>query len=269
MARGRLPLRHAVALGVVQGPSELLPVSSSGHVLLVPAVLNWPYGRLDPSLRKAFEVALHAGTAAGLAVALRGDLTDLVRTLDHDRGAWLAIAAAPPSIAGFLLRRPVEVRLSTPRAVAVSQVLAGAALALADRRPDERHRDAAGSGDALAVGVAQAAALAPGVSRAGAVLTVLRLRRFERASASAIARRAAAPVMLAAAALQARLLARDGLPRGFIAPFLAGTTAAFASTVAATPLIRAMEGARSYAPIAGYRIALGALALIRLRRAAG
>ena len=69
-----LPLRHAVALGLLHGPAELLPVSSSAHITLVPWLLGWPYAELDPELRKAFEVVLHAGTAAALLIALRHEI---------------------------------------------------------------------------------------------------------------------------------------------------------------------------------------------------
>src|SRR5665213_1817974 len=70
-SRDRLSLRHALALGLAHGPSELLPISSSAHTILIPLLAGWPYGELDPELRKSFEVALHAGTAAALLVDLR------------------------------------------------------------------------------------------------------------------------------------------------------------------------------------------------------
>ena len=265
---GRLPIHHAVALGLVQGPTELLPVSSSGHVLLLPALLGWPYGRLEPALRKAFEVALHAGAATGLALVLRDELVDMVRTLDRRRTAWLVLTTAPPSAVGLLLRGPVERRLSAPGPVAAAQIAAGVTLALADRRPIDRNDGDTRPADALAIGVAQAAALAPGVSRAGAALSVLRLRRFDRRSASVMTRRVAAPVMLAAAALQVTRLAREGLPAGVVVPFLAGTGAAFASTVASARLVRVLDIASSYAPLAAYRVMLGVLGLTRVRCAA-
>ncbi len=72
-------LRDALALGALHGPAELLPISSSGHVELIPWLAGWEYTELDPELRKAFEVALHAGTAAALLVALRGEVEDAVR----------------------------------------------------------------------------------------------------------------------------------------------------------------------------------------------
>src|SRR5204863_4758752 len=76
-AADALPLRHALALGLLHGPAELLPVSSSGHVTLVPWLAGWPYAELDGELRKAFEVALHAGTAAALLVALRDEVREV------------------------------------------------------------------------------------------------------------------------------------------------------------------------------------------------
>ena len=81
--RDALPLRHAVALGALHGPAELLPISSSGHVTLVPWLAGWPYPELDPELRKAFEIALHAGTAAALLIGLRGEVAGAVRGLDR------------------------------------------------------------------------------------------------------------------------------------------------------------------------------------------
>ena len=73
------PLREAVALGVLHGPAELLPISSSGHIALIPWLLDWRYNELDPELRKSFEVALHAGTAAALLITLREEVADAVR----------------------------------------------------------------------------------------------------------------------------------------------------------------------------------------------
>jgi undecaprenyl-diphosphatase len=234
--------------------------------VLAPALLGWPYDRLDARHRKAFEVALHAGTAAGLGVALRREVAEVARSLDAPRLTRLFLATAPATAAGLLLHGPIAGRLSSPRHVAIAQVAAGAAMGLADRRPADRSRDDAPLLDAVAVGVAQTAALAPGVSRGGAALTALRLRRLERRSASEISRHAAAPIVLGAAALEAVRLLRRPPPVNLARPFAAGVAASFASTIAAAGLARTMDGARSYAPLAAYRIALGAVALSRLGR---
>ncbi|MGE5636103.1 MAG: undecaprenyl-diphosphate phosphatase, partial [Nocardioidaceae bacterium] len=170
LTAARLPLAEALALGALQGPTELLPVSSSGHLALVPRLLGWRFTELDPEHRKLFEVALHAGSAAALARPLGAELLALGR---HDL-ALLVLTLAPPALAGYLLERPVERRLGGERSVALAQVGAGFALWWADRRPGRRGR--ADTLDHLAVGLAQAAALVPGVSRAGAALTAARLR---------------------------------------------------------------------------------------------
>jgi undecaprenyl-diphosphatase len=240
-------------------------VSSSGHLVLVPALLGWRYGELDPELRKAFEVALHAGTAAALLIGLRREVAEALRELDSDRVLRHLLAFAPPAGAAAGLERLIEERLGSPRQVAAAQIVAGAALGLADRAPAARPRDDAGALDALAIGVAQAAALAPGVSRNGATLTAARLLRFERPAANRLSRHAALPIILAAAGLKGFRLARRGMPRDLAASFTAGALASFASTLAATRLVSAMDEAPSYAPFAAYRVALGGFALAALR----
>src|SRR5205823_12127693 len=93
----RLSVRQAIALGALQGPAELLPVSSSGHLVLVPALLDWRYGELDPELRKSFEVALHAGTALALLIGLRHEVAAVLRELDGRRLARHMLEMLPPA----------------------------------------------------------------------------------------------------------------------------------------------------------------------------
>ncbi|HEX8645427.1 MAG TPA: undecaprenyl-diphosphate phosphatase [Thermoleophilaceae bacterium] len=253
-----------MALGALQGPAELLPVSSSGHLVLVPALLGWRYGELDAELRKSFEVALHAGTAFALLIGLRREVDEAVRDLDAARVVRHALEFLPAGLVALALERRIEERLGSARGVALAQVGAGLLLGLADRAPAER-RDA-GALDALAIGVAQAAALAPGVSRNGATLTAARLLRFERPAANRLSRHAALPIILAATGLKGFRLARRGMAREVAGPFAAGALASFASTLAATRLVRAMDEAPSYLPFAAYRVVLGAAGLAILRR---
>ena len=209
-------------------------------------------------------MALHAGTAAALVIALRGEAREALAELDARRLLRHAAELAPPAVAVFLLERPIEERLGSPRGVALAQVAAGVALALADRRPAHRGHDEAGVGDSLLLGAGQAAALVPGISRNGATLTVARLRRFRRDSANRLSRHAALPVIVAAAGLKGYRLARRGMPAGDALTFAAGGTAAFASTLAVSGIVPRMDRARSYLPFAAYRVALGAVALLRL-----
>jgi undecaprenyl-diphosphatase len=241
-------------------------VSSSGHLVLVPALLGWRYGELDAELRKSFEVALHAGTAFALLIGLRREVAEVVRELDGARLVRHGLEIVPPAVAALLWERPIEERLGDPRGVALAQVAAGAALALADRAPAQRTREGAGALDGLAIGIAQATALAPGVSRNGATLTAARLLRFERPAANRLSRHAALPIILAATGLKGYRLARRGLPRAMAAPFAAGLGAAFVSTLASSRLVARVDAARSYAPFAAYRVALGAAALGVLTR---
>jgi undecaprenyl-diphosphatase len=234
--------------------------------VLVPALLRWSYVELDDELRKSFEVALHAGTALALLIALRGEVGEAVRELDRARAVRHLLEFVPPGMAAMGLERPIEQRLGSARGVAAAQVVAGAILGLADRRPAVRGHDEAGALDALAIGVAQACALAPGVSRNGATLTAARLLRFERSAANRISRHAALPIILAAAALKGYRLWRRGMPRSLAAPFALGAGAAFGSTLVSTRLITMVDGARSYLPFAAYRVALGLIASYRLPR---
>jgi undecaprenyl-diphosphatase len=262
--RGRIPLRHALALGALQGPTELLPVSSSGHLVLAPQLLGWPYPDLDPELRKSFEVALHLGGAAALALALRNEVLGVISALDVRRLAGVMLGFAPPAVAALAFERQIEGGLGGPRQVAVAQIAAGTALALADSAPASRHQDDAGLLDHFLIGVGQATALVPGVSRNGATLTAARLRGFARPAASRLSRHAALPVILGAGALKGARLARRGLPAGLALPFAAGAAAAFGSTLGAARLVPSVDRARSYRPFAAYRVTLGAIALRRL-----
>ena len=265
-ARRPLSIREAVVLGALQGPAELLPISSSGHIALVPELLGWNYGRLDAELRKAFEVALHAGTALALLLVLRDEVVHVGRSLDARRLAGIALALMPPALAAAAFERPIEQRLGSARAVASAQIGGGLSLAAADRRPAVRSEGQAGALDHLAIGLGQAAALAPGISRNGGTLTALRLLRFERRAANRLSRHAALPIIVAATVLKTVRLRRRGLAPELRLAFAAGAVTAFASTLLCFRLVHRMDEAGSYAPFAMYRVGLGTLALVRGRR---
>jgi undecaprenyl-diphosphatase len=258
----RLSLRHAILLGLVQGPTEVLPVSSSAHTALLPRLAGWPEEQLDPELRNSLEVALHAGTAAALLIALRGELLDASRELDGRRVGLTAFALAPPAAVGYLLEERLERRPSTPRALAAGLALGGIAMTLTDAQGGERPAVAAGSRDGLALGFAQALALLPGISRNGATLGAARARGFDREAAQALSWRVGLPVIAGAAALKARRLTQRGVPADAILPLTVGSIAAFLSTLASAPLVRPGRRARALWPFALYR---GGLALLTIR----
>ncbi|HEY4825150.1 MAG TPA: undecaprenyl-diphosphate phosphatase [Solirubrobacteraceae bacterium] len=265
-ASAELPLWQAVALGALHGPAELLPISSSGHIAVMPWLAGWNYSGLDDELRKSFEIALHTGTAAALLISLRYEVDEAVRGLSARRLLLIALSFAPPAVIGYRFERPIERRFGTPPTVAAGLFAGAVAMALADRAPQERRHDDAGALDALALGVAQAFSLIPGVSRNGATLAAARMRRFTRADANRLSRHAALPVIAGATLLKGVRLYRRGLPTGSAVPFAAGAGAAFVSTLGSTRLIRALERDSSLLPYAIYRIALAGLIGRRLAR---
>jgi undecaprenyl-diphosphatase len=251
-------------LGALHGPAELLPISSSAHTTLVPWLLGWPYVDLDPELRKAFEVALHAGTAVALLIGFRDEVFAAVGGFDARRGVLILGSFVPPAIVGYTLERPIERRLGTPPTIAVGLLAGAAALGAADARaPQRRRREEATTVDALALGLAQACALMPGVSRNGATLTAARLRGFRRRDASALSRHVALPIIVGATVLKGVRLARRGLPSSVAGAFAAGIGASFASTLASVRIIRAVERDRPFTIYAVYRAALAAVVLRR------
>jgi undecaprenyl-diphosphatase len=267
----RLKLAEAIGLGLLHGPAELAPVSSSGHLTVVPYLARWEYAELDGDLRKAFEVALHAGTALAILIGFREDLREWLGEASPQLAGVLLGSLLPAAAVGFALEEPIERHLSTPGSIAIGLILGGSGLAWADRTAQERPRSAATVRDGLWLGVAQACALMPGVSRNGATLTAGRLRRFRRVDANVLSRQVALPVIGGATVLKLIHLRRDGLPEGAAVPFLAGALAAFVSTLGSTWVVDQVERDRTLAPFAIYRIGLGSAVLARIvgqRRAA-
>jgi len=266
VASDDLPVWQAIVLGALHGPAELLPISSSGHVAVVPWLAGWDYTRLDDELRKSFEVALHTGTAAALLISLRREVDEAVRGLSPRRLLMIALSFAPPAVIGYRFERPIERHLGTPPTVAGGLFVGAVAMALADRSPQERTHSDAGALDALCLGVAQACSLFPGVSRNGATLAAARYRRFTRVDANRLSRHAALPVIAGATLLKGVRLRARGLPAGSTVPIAVGAGAAFVSTLASTRLIRALERDSSLLPYALYRIVVAGIIVRRLVR---
>lgn len=256
----RLTAGQAFALGVLQGPAELLPISSTAHVTVAAWVLGWRWGELEPELRKAFEVALHAGTALALVGSRRG-----VPGLDRPGVGITAAACIPPAIAGYGFERTIEARLGTPATIAAGLLAGSAAMIAADRAPRRRTWREATARDGLWLGIAQACALVPGVSRSGATLSAARLLGFASRDASRLSEQVAFPVLAGAGLLKAIRLSRGGQTDGWGTVFAAGAGGSFASTACARGA-RDRWSAGRLLPYALYRVVLAALILIRLRR---
>jgi undecaprenyl-diphosphatase len=262
-ADGRIPVRRALALGIVQGPAELLPVSSSAHIVLVPWLAGWDWDRLDPEIRKSFEVALHTGAAAALVVGQRRLIAEELREFEMRAAVVLTLSFVPAAVVGYGLERQIERRLGGPRATALGLLAGAAAMVLADRRPQRRGRGEAGPMDGLALGIAQASALAPGVSRNGATLAAARWRGFSRDQANLLSRTVALPIIVGATALKGTRLARRGASTELRRSLAIGMAASFASTLASQRLIRLVERDRALWPYAAYRTALAAVVLAK------
>jgi undecaprenyl-diphosphatase len=239
---------HGAALGVAQGVAEVVPVSSSAQVALLPWLLGWP----GPRDRTTFGAGLHAGSCAGIAWAVRND----IKRLSRRELVVLGAASVPAAIAGLVGEDVVENRLGGRGQLAALLAGAGLLMWVADRAPQEhgvRGRDAA------AASLAQICALAPGVSRSGATLTALRLCRVERASAQRFTLLLSLPITAGAAGLSLLHGTRDG--RALAAGIPAAAIAAAMSTRG-----QARRGAVPVGATAIYRLGLAAVVAVRHRR---
>jgi undecaprenyl-diphosphatase len=259
--------RRALALGVVQGPAELLPVSSSAHIVLVPWLAGWEWEAIDPEVRKSFEVALHAGAAAALLIGQRRLIAEELREFDLGGATVLVLSFLPAALVGYKLERPIERHLGGPRATAIGLLAGAAAMLVGDTRPQLRGRGEADATDGLALGMAQAAALAPGVSRNGITLAAARWRTFSRDQANLLSRTIALPIIVGATLLKGVRLSRRGGSPALRRSMAVGVVASFASTLASQRLIKLVERDRALWPYAAYRVGLAAAVLAKLRRA--
>ncbi len=264
---------QAIVLGVVQGLTEFLPISSSGHLVVLPAMLGWDDAFLE-SL--AFSVMLHLGTLGALLVYFRADWLRLVpaglavlrdRSFAGDpdrRLAWLIAATVIPAvIAGLLLGDAIEASARQPGVVAAMLVLGAAILWLADRWGSKRlGLSGLRLPGALVIGVAQAIALVPGVSRSGISISAGLAVGLDRPSAARFSFLMAAPIIALAGAYETFGLIRDGGSASVDpVPLAAGMLAAFLSGLGAIHLLLRWVAVHSLTPFVVYRLVLAAVIL--------
>jgi undecaprenyl-diphosphatase len=269
-----VPIIHAIILGLVQGLSEFLPISSSGHLLLVPWLFGWnDFSSL--SVEKAFDVALHLGTLIAALAYFRRDVVVYVRegtrlvlkrerpSTPEGRLAWLLVLSALPGAAvGALLEKSIDEKLGKPVLIAVSLIVFGLLLGYVDRRRGERKIEEYSKRDAIIVGAAQVLALNPGTSRSGITMTAGRFLNFNRDSAARLSFLMSLPITGGAVAYKGLKLAKDGIPTGLAVPMVVGiVTSALAGWLAVWGTLRWVRS-RSFAPFVVYRIALGVTVLI-------
>jgi undecaprenyl-diphosphatase len=264
-----MSILHAIVLGITQGLAEYLPISSSGHLILVPWLFGWQDFAGDESLKKTFDVALHLGTLGGAVTYFRSDIRRLVRAAILDpkrkdgRLAWLiALSAVPAAITGALLADTIESETDQIWMIAVMLILGALALAWADGALGKRAIDEVRRRDALIVGFAQAIALQPGVSRSGVTMTAGRLVGLSRDAAARFAFLMSLPITAGALVFKfIDIQGEGGIPDGMRTAFLVGiVTSAITGYIAVWGTLKLVRS-RSFAPFVLYRLVVGALVL--------
>ena len=254
------PLQAAV-LGIIQGLSEFLPISSSAHLALAP----WLFGWEDPGL--AFDVALHFGTLIAVLWYFRAEWAALVRaafgiltsgrieTPEKRRVIYLIIATIPGAIGGYLLQSQAASTFRSPQLIGVTLIVMGVVLWLVDKLVDQRR--VLGEMrwiDSLLIGLSQVVALIPGVSRSGATMTTSRGLRFDRESAAEFSFLMSMPIIVAAIVVEGpKALAEGGLTN----EIMSGVVASAISGWLAISILMRYVSRHSYGIFAFYRVALG------------
>ena len=269
-----MPILHAIVLGIVQGLTEFLPISSSGHLIVVPWLFGWD-DFSDEGIKKAFDVALHFGTLIAVVAYFRRDVVSLVRNgvravfVSSERAnpegrlAWLLVlSCVPAALVGALFESWIDDTLGGPIVIAVSLVLFGVVLAWADRRAGSRSLESLNLRDTVLVGAAQVLALNPGTSRSGITMSAARLLGYERDAAVRLSFLMSLPVILGAVVVKVGGLVADGVPDGLLTPMIVGViTAAISGWIAVSGLLRLVR-TRNFDPFVVYRVALAALILL-------
>ncbi|HEY3206010.1 MAG TPA: undecaprenyl-diphosphatase UppP [Gaiellaceae bacterium] len=266
---GRLGDWQAFTLGVTQGLTELLPISSSGHLILVPWIADWRYLEHHEAFNKTFDVALHLGTLVAVVAYFWGDVVRYVRAwfvsvrrraveTPDERVAWYVFAATlPATIAGAVGESAIEKHLGQPWQIAIFLALFGILLWIADRSPQRRRIADLRFGTAFAVGVSQILALMPGVSRSGITITTGRFAMLDRDAAARFSFLLLIPVVFGAVVYKGvKDVLLQSLPAGSTGPFVVGTLAAAAVGLIAIDLLLGYVRRHDYTPFVIYRLVL-------------
>lgn len=263
-----MDLTQAITLGAVQGLTEFLPVSSTAHLILIPALLGWK----DPGA--TFDVALHLGTLVALLLYFRSEWLGLFRSgigyLTGNRNdpkgrlaIYLVIATIPAAVAGALFEKHVESTLRSPLIIAATLITLALVLMVAEkigRRITEL--DGITFGDSMIIGFAQALALIPGVSRSGITITAGLFRGMTRQAAARFSFFLSTPIIAGAAAKKLIEILHEGIPGGESMPFAAGiVVSGIVGYFAIAFLIRYLSTNNMYVFIY-YRVALGIAVLL-------
>jgi undecaprenyl-diphosphatase len=270
-----LPNWQALILGLVQGATELLPISSSGHLILVPWLADWEYLQEHDAFNQTFDVSLHLGTLVAVCLYFREDIARLtgawagtlrrrrIETVD-ERIAWfVAAATVPAAVVGAVGENVIAERFGEPWQIAILLALFGIVLFVADRRPETRKMGEIGFRSAVAVGLAQSLSLMPGVSRSGITITAGRLLGLDRDSAARFSFLLLVPITFGAVAYKGigDVLLAD-LPPGTTGPFVVGSLASLASALVAISALLGYVRAHDYSVFVIYRVLVAAIVLL-------
>ena len=266
---------QAIVLGLTQGITEFAPVSSSGHLILVPWLFGW--GIADPSLAKTFDVALHIGTLLGAVAYFRADLARYLAAFARSlrdrriegtdaRVAWaLVVGTIPGAVVGATLDDLIEARLGAPWLIAAMLVVFGIILVVVDRRSRaDRGIDDVTIGRGLVLGVAQALALQPGVSRSGITITVARAMRLDRPTAARVSFLLALPIIAGAGLFKGAEVVASGIPADLVAPFVAGMISAAISGFAVIWFLLDYLRRHAFTVFLAYRIGVAVVVVVAI-----
>jgi len=272
---GRLSDWQAFVLGVTQGLTELLPISSSGHLILVPWIADWHYLEAHPDFNKTFDVALHLGTLVAVVAYFWADVKLYVgawfrsvshrsiRTTDERIAWWIFAATIPAAIAGALGESTIENHLGQPWQIAIFMSVFAVLLYIADRSAQDRRVENLGFWPAFWIGTSQILALMPGVSRSGITITTGRFLRLERDAAARFAFLLLIPIVFGAVVFKGlKNVVLNPLPAGSVGPFVVGTMAATAVGLIAIDLLLGYVRRHDYTVFVIYRLVLAALIVV-------
>jgi undecaprenyl-diphosphatase len=270
-----LPNWQALVLGLVQGATELLPISSSGHLILVPWLGEWTYLAEHDEFNQTFDVGLHLGTLVAVVVYFRRDIAALtvafLRSVrrraaetPEERIAWLvAVATVPAALVGALGEELIAERLGEPWQIAILMAVFAIVLWIADRTEPRRALAELRPRHALAVGLAQSLALAPGVSRSGVTISAGRFLGLDRDTAARFSFLLLVPITLGAVVYKGvdDVLLAD-LPDGVVGPFVVGTIASAVGGLIAIWALLGYVRRHDYTIFVVYRLVLAAVVLL-------
>ena len=260
-----MELTHLIILGLIQGLTEFLPVSSSAHLILLPELVGWD----DQGI--VYDIAVHAGSLGAVVLYFRKDIQDLLRgwlaTLGwHDSEKnyllwYLALATIPVGLAGLLLHDFVATSLRNPQVIATASIVFGLILWWADKF-GQHTRTQAGINwrDALIVGFAQALAIIPGTSRSGITITAGLMLGMDRHSASRFSFLLAIPVIILATGYETYKLSSGQVDIDWIS-LITVTVVAFVSAFLAIHYFLKLLDRTGMLPYVIYRVILGIVLL--------